>query len=219
MIAGLYSGAFEQSDSAALTGMGVRVVYARGETIFNEGDEAAYSYLVVSGAIRLCKHLADGRRQIADFVLPGDYCGFLPLAHHRFTAEAASDLEVISYPQRKIEALGERLPEVRRLLAGFMGRRLMAVQDHLVMLGRHTAKERVMGFLLLLLKAAGAESGERISLPMNRQDIADYLGLTIETVCRVLSTLKRTRLITTPDLHSFSIRDVERFRDIVEFGN
>jgi CRP-like cAMP-binding protein len=213
--------ASQESEAAvdlSLSAVGIRTRFARGETIFAEGDDAISSYRVVKGAIRLCKHLSDGRRQIADFVLPGDYCGFLPLAKHRFTGEAASDLEVIMYPQRKIEMLGENSPAIRRLLADFVGRRLSSVQDHLIILGRQTARERVMSFLLILAEAARAKDAEPILLPMNRQDIADYLGLTIETVCRVMSELKRSRLIGAPDLHSFTIRDIERLRDLVEFG-
>jgi len=201
-----------------LLNIGIRMHFSRGETLFAEGDDAVSSYRVVKGAIRLCKHLSDGRRQIADFVLPGDYCGFLPLARHRFTGEAASDLEVIMYPQRKVEALSENSPAIRRLLADFVGRRLSSVQDHVVMLGRQTARERVMSFLLVLADAARAKDSEPVPLPMNRQDIADYLGLTIETVCRVMSELKRSRLIGTPSLHSFTIRNMEKLRDIVEFG-
>jgi CRP/FNR family nitrogen fixation transcriptional regulator len=200
----------------ALDRIGIKLRFARGETIFSEGDEAAFSYKVVSGAIRLCKHLVDGRRQIADFVLPGDYCGFLALSEHRFTAEAACDLEVIAYPQRQVEAMGERLPSMRQRLTDFLFRRLMAMQDHLIMLGRQTAKERVMTFLLKLAESVGARNGSAVALPMSRQDIADYLGLTIETVCRVLSDLKRTRLVAFPSLHQFQLADIERFRDLAE---
>jgi CRP-like cAMP-binding protein len=159
--------------------------------------------------------LVDGRRQISDFVLPGDYCGFLHLEAHRFTAEATSDLEVVAYPHRQVEALGESMPSMRRRLTDFLSRRLMGVQDHLIMLGRQTAKERVLSFLIRLATNAGAEDGEAVALPMNRQDMADYLGLTIETVSRVMTDLKRSRLVTLPELHEFAIVDMERARETV----
>jgi len=197
----------------ALEKIGIRIRFGRNETVFSEGDEAAYSYRVVSGAIRLCKHLADGRRQISDFVLPGDYCGFLHLDEHRFTAEATSDLEVVAYPHRQVEALGESMPSMRHRLTDFLSRRLMGIQDHLIMLGRQTAKERVLSFLVRLAENAGAKNGEVVELQMNRQDMADYLGLTIETVSRVLTDLKRLRLITLPELHEFTITDIERARE------
>jgi CRP/FNR family nitrogen fixation transcriptional regulator len=204
-----------QDDIEALDKIGIKLRFARNETIFSEGEEAAFSYRVVSGAIRLCKHLVDGRRQISDFVLPGDYCGFLHLERHRFTAEATNDLEVIAYPHRQVEALGESMPSMRRRLNDFLSRRLMGVQDHLIMLGRQTAKERVLNFLLRLATNAGAENGEVVSLPMNRQDMADYLGLTIETVSRVMTDLKRSHVVTLPELHEFAINDMESARETV----
>jgi len=204
-----------QDDLEALDKIGIKLRFARNETIFSEGEEAAFSYRVVRGAIRLCKHLVDGRRQISDFVLPGDYCGFLHLERHRFTAEATSDLEVIAYPHRQVEALGESMPSMRRRLTDFLSRRLMGVQDHLIMLGRQTAKERVLSFLVRLATNAGAKDGEVVALPMNRQDMADYLGLTIETVSRVMTDLKRSQVVTLPELHEFAINDMESARETV----
>jgi CRP-like cAMP-binding protein len=104
---------------------------------------------------------------------------------------------------------------MRRRLTDFLSRRLMGVQDHLIMLGRQTAKERVLSFLIRLATNAGAEDGEAVALPMNRQDMADYLGLTIETVSRVMTDLKRSRLVTLPELHEFAIVDMERARETV----
>lgn len=203
-----------QDDLEALDKIGIKLRFARNETIFSEGEEAAFSYRVVSGAIRLCKHLIDGRRQISDFVLPGDYCGFLHLDEHRFTAEATSDLEVIAYPHRQVEVLGESMPSMRHRLTDFLSRRLMGIQDHLIMVGRQTAKERVLSFLIRLAENAGANDSEAVELPMNRQDMADYLGLTIETVSRVVTELKRLRLVTFPELHEFTIADIEHVREV-----
>lgn len=206
--------ALAEDDLQALDKIGIKLRFGRNETVFSEGDEAAFSYRVVSGAIRLCKHLADGRRQISDFVLPGDYCGFLHLEEHRFTAEATSDLEVVAYPHRQVEALGESMPSMRHRLTDFLSRRLMGIQDHLVMLGRQTAKERVVSFLIRLGENAGVKEGGVVELPMNRQDMADYLGLTIETVSRVVTDLKRSRLVEIPSLHQFVIADMGRCRKL-----
>ena len=203
-----------QDDLEALDKIGIKLRFARNETIFSEGEEAAFSYRVVSGAIRLCKHLIDGRRQISDFVLPGDYCGFLQLDEHRFTAEATSDLEVTAYPHRQVEVLGESMPSMRHRLTDFLSRRLMGIQDHLIMVGRQTAKERVLSFLIRLAENAGANDSEAVELPMNRQDMADYLGLTIETVSRVVTELKRLRLVTFPELHESTIADIEHVREV-----
>jgi CRP/FNR family nitrogen fixation transcriptional regulator len=199
-------------DARALERIGMKLSYARNETVFSEGDEAAFSYRVLSGAIRLCKHLADGRRLIAGFVLPGEYCGLLHLDAHRFTAEAASDLVVIAYPQRQVEAMGKTMPSMRKRLEDFLAQRLESMQEQVVMLGRQTAKERVVSFLLNLAQRAGVKQNERAEMAMSRQDIADHLGLTIETVCRMLSELKRARLIALPGLHEVVLTDVEKLR-------
>jgi CRP/FNR family nitrogen fixation transcriptional regulator len=202
-------------DLGALEKIGMKRRFAKSETIFSEGDEAAFSYKVVSGAIRLCKYRADGRRQVTDFVLPGDRCGFLDIDEHRFTAEAASDVVVMVYPQRQVEALGNELPGMRKQLNSFLANRLADVQDHLVMLGCQTAKERVVSFLLTLADRTGTWDGDAVDLPMSRQDVADYLGLTIETVCRVLSDLKRARLVTKPSRNQIVIVDIRRLRALV----
>ena len=203
-------------EAAALHRVGIRMHVQRNETIFSEGDEAKYSYKVVSGAIRLCKHLADGRRQIAGFVLPGEFCGFMHLGQHRFTAEATGDTILIAYPQRQIETLSEQLPSVQRHLNSFLAQRLRSMQDHLVLLGRLTARERVASLLLLLAERAGVEDSSPVRLPMSRQDMADYLGLTIETVCRVLSELKKLRVVELPDLHVMRLRNREALNAIAE---
>lgn len=194
-------------DLRALQQVGTKVRFARNTTIFNDGDDAAYTYKIVSGAVRLCKHTSNGRRQIADFLLAGDYFGFLQLGTYSFTAEAVTDVVVIAYPQRQIEQLSNTLPSMSRRLLTLLSQRLLGMQDHLVMLGRQTAKERVASFLLLLAERSEAEEGEAFEVPMGRQDIADYLGLTIETVCRALSDLKRTRLIAIPNVHQLVITD------------
>jgi len=197
----------QDEDLQALQQIGTKVRFARNTTLFNEGDDATYTYKIVSGAIRLCKHTSNGRRQIADFLLAGDYFGFLQLGTYSFTAEAVSDVVVIAYPQRQIEQLSNTMPSMSRRLLVLLSQRLLGMQDHLVLLGRQAAKERVASFLLLLAERSEAEEGEAFEVPMSRQDIADYLGLTIETVCRALSDLKRTRLIGIPNVHQIVVTD------------
>ena len=203
-------------DLAALRRSGSKIRFSRGETIFNEGDPADYAYSVVSGAVRLCKHTADGRRQIAQFLLPGDFLSFMEMEEHSFTAEAADDTVVACYPHRQIERMSEERPALRRYFGSLLARRVKDVQNHLVTLGRQTAKEKVASFLVMLIERAGAANDSRIGLPMSRQDIADFLGLTIETVCRMLSSMKRNRLIDLPDIHQLIIRDSDRLHALAE---
>jgi CRP-like cAMP-binding protein len=196
-------------DLQLLQRIGTKLHFNRGETIFNEGDAAEYAFKVVSGAVRLCKHMADGRRQIAQFLLPGNFFSFMQLSEHSFTAEAVNDTILICYPQRQIERLGEERPSLRKRFAALLTKRVRDIQNHLVTLGRQTAKEKVASFLLLLIEHDGAKSETTLDIPMGRQDIADYLGLTIETVCRVLSAMKRESLIDIPNLHQLVVRDVD----------
>jgi len=203
-------------DVRALQRIGVKTHIARNETIFNEGDEARYAYKVVSGAVRLCKHMADGRRQIADFLLPGDFFGFLQFGFYSFTAEAVGDVVVMCYPQRQLEQISSSTPSLRKRILVLLSQRLLGLQDHLVMLGRQTAKERLASFLIRLAERTQVEDDDALELPMSRQDIADYLGLTIETVCRVLSQFKRDKLIGIPDLHHVVPKDLEALYAIAE---
>lgn len=205
-----------EDDLARLRRSGSKIRFSRGETIFNEGDPADYAYSVVSGAVRLCKHTSDGRRQIAQFLLPGDFFSFMEMDEHSFTAEAADDTVVACYPQRQIERMTEERPALRRYFGSLLARRVRDVQNHLVTLGRQTAKEKIASFLVMLIERAGAEDGSQIDLPMSRQDIADFLGLTIETVCRMLTSLKRNRLIDLPNTHELIIRDSDHLYALAE---
>lgn len=200
----------------ALHAAGVVSRFGRNQTIFNEGDDARYSYRVVEGGVRLCKLMPDGRRQIADFMLPGDLFGFEFGDEHSLTAEALGDVVVVRCARSQMERMSDEQPLVRKQLMNHLRRELSSAQSHLVMLGRQTAKERIASFLLLLAERADAENGDLLDLPMSRQDIADYLGLTIETVCRALSDLKRDSLIGIPNRHQIEIRKLAALENIAE---
>ena len=199
---------------APLNAYGTRVRFAAGETIFNEGDVATKTYRVLCGAVRLCKHMSDGRRQIVEFILAGDFFGLMQLPEYAFTAEAVNDVVVVSYPRPQIERLGGASCGFRNELFALLSTQLLGMHQHLVMVGRQSAKERVAGFLLKLVNRADASDGDTLELPMSRQDMADYLGLTIETVCRELSALKKARVLSAPDLHSIAVHDVVRLETI-----
>lgn len=190
----------DHSDIASLHELGTTLRFGRNQTIFNDGDCAMFSYRVVSGAVRLCKLFPDGRRQIADFCLPNDYFGSAWDDEYALTAEAVGDVTLIRYPRKHIRHLEQISSSLREHLTALLYRNLSSAQDHILMLGRQTVRERVASFLLLMLKRQGNEGcdGDRLDLQMGRQDIADYLGLTIETVCRALSDLKRAGVVAAP---------------------
>lgn len=202
----------------ALHHIGTTISVGRNETIFSEGDAAKYAYRLVSGAVRLCKLLPDGRRQIADFYLDGDLFGFLDIDDYAFSAEAITNVTLVRYARNQVTSLEEEDRDLRRQLKKMLHQRLSRAQNHLVMLGRQTVKERVASFLLQMVERLDADTLGKtcIDLPMGRQDIADYLGLTIETVCRALSDFKRAGIIAVPNTHQIVINDVETLHTIVD---
>jgi CRP/FNR family nitrogen fixation transcriptional regulator len=167
--------------------------FARGEEVFAEGDAGTFFYKVVSGTVRTGKLLADGRRQIDAFHLAGDVFGLESGDRHRFTAEAVDDVVVIAYRRSRFGSLVHDDPAFGELLMASMLTSLDRAHDHMVLLGRKTALEKMASFLLdMARRCPGAEN---VVLPMQRTDIADHLGLTIETVSRTLTQMVRDGLI------------------------
>ena len=168
--------------------------YGSGEEIFGEGEEAEYVYRIVSGAVRTCKILADGRRQINSFHVAGDLLGLETGSMHRLNAEAVSDTTMLLFRRRQLAAVAARDADVACQLWSATAAHLLRAEDHLIRLGRRTALERVAAFLLELDDRLGGSG--RIELPMSRRDIADYLGLTLETVSRAMSQMQRQAALT-----------------------
>jgi len=161
--------------------------YGRGTEIFGEDERAEYIYQVVDGAVRSYKLLADGRRQIGAFHLVGDIFGLENGTTHRFTAEAIVETTVRLMKRASLEHVAESDVMVALDLLNMTTSNLQHAEDHMLLLGRKTSLERVAAFLLEMDHRATAAGV--IALPMSRRDIADYLGLTLETVSRALSCL------------------------------
>jgi CRP-like cAMP-binding protein len=190
------------SDSINL--MGATIPYSRNAEIFGENEPADYVYKVVAGAVRTYRVLADGRRQIGAFYLPGDVFGLETNDTHTFSAEAIGDSKILVVKRGTLMALAARDNEVARELWSITGQELRRVHDHISVLIK-TAKERVVGFLLEM--AERVPSGNHIELPMTRQDIADYLGLTMETVSRTLADLQSGASIELASARRIVLRD------------
>jgi CRP/FNR family nitrogen fixation transcriptional regulator len=176
--------------------LGSTRTFAKGAEIFAEGDRAAFFYKVASGAVRTSKLLSDGRRQIDAFHLPGDIFGIGAGDEHRFSAEALGGATVIAYRRCSLETLAANDSAVSRQVVTAMMRALERAQNHMLLLGRKSAMERIATFLLDL--AGRTSENGQVDLPMSRIDIADYLGLTIETVSRSLTQLERQGAIEVP---------------------
>jgi CRP/FNR family nitrogen fixation transcriptional regulator len=168
--------------------------FTRNAEIYAEDEPAEYLYLMAKGAARSYKLLSDGRRQIGAFYLAGDLFGIEAGERHRFSAEAISDSTIWVVKRSVVERLTERDSAVARALWTLTAQHLERTQDHLLLLGRKNAHERIATFLLDMAKRGDAEGA--VELPMSRQDIADYLGLTIETVSRTLTELAHAATIS-----------------------
>src|SRR6201994_2589184 len=162
--------------------------YRRGSEIFGEAEPAEYVYQVADGSVRTYKLLSDGRRQIGAFHLVGDIFGLENGTTHRFTAEAVADTTVRLVKRRCLEHVAESDVLVALDLLNMTTSNLQHAEDHMLLLGRKTSLERVAAFLLEMDHRL-TDTG-MIALPMSRRDIADYLGLTLETVSRALSYLR-----------------------------
>ena len=184
--------------------MGAPMPFARNAEIYGEGEPAEYLYKVVSGTVRTSKILADGRRQIGAFYIAGDLFGLEAGDEHTFSAEAISDTKVIMVKRSTVMATAARDSTVARELWAATGRELRNVQGHVLLLIK-SAQERVAGFLLEM--AERNRSSDVVELPMSRQDIADYLGLTIETISRTFTQLENSTVIAVPTARRIEIRN------------
>jgi len=175
------------AQSGTIELMGACMSFAANAEIYGENELADYLYKVVSGTVRTYKILVDGRRQIGAFHLPGDIFGFETGDEHTFSAEAITACKIVVIKRSAVMALAARDNAVARQMWELTARELRRVQEHSLVLIK-SAEERVAGFLLEM--ADRVPAGGAVELPMSRQDIADYLGLTIETISRTLKTLE-----------------------------
>jgi len=184
--------------------MGALVPFTRNSEIYGENEPADYLYKVLSGTVRTYKMLVDGRRQIGGFYLPGDIFGLEIGDEHTFSAEAITDCKIIVIKRSAVVALAARDNDVARQMWELTACELQRVQDHVLVLIK-SAQERVAGFLLEM--SDRASDGGAVELPMSRQDIADYLGLTIETVSRTLTQLEKSATIKLPTSRRIVLRN------------
>ncbi len=189
--------AIGDDDLAHLQDIAQEVNLPAGGLLFSEADPAASIYSVVDGTMRVCKMMPDGRRQITGFLTRGDFVGLADDDLYVYTAEAVSNCTLLRYPMDRLRRLLERYPEMERGLCAVARHELAEAQDHMLLLGRKTASERLAQFLLLRARREpGALDGEEsILLPMTRGDIADHLGMATETVSRVFKRFTAVGLI------------------------
>jgi CRP/FNR family transcriptional regulator len=187
-------------------------------TIFDEGERADYVFNVIDGAAKVYKLLPDGRRQITGFLFAGDFLGIAMNEKYAYSAEAVSQVTLCRFSRRKLEALLDKFPKLEKRLLGMASNELVLAQDHILLLGRKSAQEKVASFLLSLSDRAIKRKGmaSPISMPMSREDIADYLGLATETVSRTITIMKRDGFIRLLQGGKIEISDLEALKEFAE---
>ncbi len=200
-------GPLELRELNRLNAIASRVRLAPEQVLFCEGDEADAVYAVTEGVVRLSKMLPDGRRQITGFLSPGGFLGIAYSDTYAYSAEAVTQLTLCRFPRRRLEAMSEEMPNLERQLLSIASNELKVAQDQMLLLGRKSAEEKISTFLLQWCRRSGGgcEPGCVVDLPMNRTDIADYLGLTTETVSRTLSRFAKDRLVAIPSPHKVQV--------------
>ncbi len=189
--------ALDRRELERLRAITTTYVVPSGGTLFHEGDPAAHLFNVVAGSVKLVKLLADGRQQITGFLHPGDFIGVAFNDTYAYSAEAIEPLRLCRFDRHALERLMADFPKLERRLLARACNEIVAAQDQMVVLGRKTARERLATFLVAIARRRdGAQGAARtFDLPMRRTDIADYLGLTIETVSRTFTSLQQDGLI------------------------
>lgn len=196
------AGHLHDGDLASFAVLGARSIkHKPHEVVYYEGDLAKKLYELARGTVMLFKLLPDGRRQVVEVLRPGDIFGLAGSDEHDCTAETLTATTIHEVDLKQVEAS----PDLQRQLTKCLTNQMNVLHEHAMLLGRKSAVERVASFLMYLVPDRGGvgcvgpsedgDDGCDLQLNMTRQEIADYLGLTIETVSRVVSELKRRGVI------------------------
>lgn len=193
------------------------LAFQAGDALVREGDPATHLFNVTSGSVRVYKLLPDGRRQIVGFLFAGDFLGLATGDRYAFSAEALEPTTACRFRKTEYRKLLAEQPDLEAALLERASHELQAAQDQMLLLGRKTAMERLASFLYDLARRAERATGQAdvVHLPMTRAEIADYLGLTTETVSRLTSKLKTRGLIRLLSLYSVRI---ERPAELAELA-
>jgi CRP/FNR family transcriptional regulator len=205
-------GALEEGDLKSFRRLGCQVVLKRGDVLFRQGEAAHRVFTITEGMLKSYRIFADGRRQVVGFHLPGEFIGMAVDEVHAASVEALQECRVCAFPLRRFENFVDEHAPMERELYIAAARDLAEARKHVVMLGRKTAVERVASFFLALSKRS--RDPQVLDLPMDRTDIADFLGLTKETVSRILAELKSRRLIRLLAVDRIQILEMAQLKQV-----
>ncbi len=211
--------AIEPKDIDRMAALAVPQPVLAGRSFITEGDPAEHFFNVTAGTAKLFKLLPDGRRQVTGFASAGTFLGLAVSSSYAFSAEAVEPSQVCRFSRTRLRHLLDDFPAMERRLLDVASNELVAAQEQMLLLGRKTARERVASFLLARQScAAGCGApvggGGRVLLPMARTDIADYLGLTVETVSRTMTRLRTERLIDMPSPTEIVLRNRDKLTEL-----
>jgi CRP/FNR family transcriptional regulator len=206
--------ALRRDEMAGLAGIVGQGRYPHGATIMMEGEPADLQFNIIQGTVKIYRLLPDGRRQVTGFLMGGDFLGLALSDTNPYSAEAVGDVTLCRLPRRRFEQLIDEFPQLERRMLVNASNELFAAQDQMLLLGRKTAREKVATFLLTMARRAAARGrpDDALILAMSRTDIGDYLGLTIETVSRTLTQLRRDGVVELQGASHVAIID----RDALE---
>jgi CRP/FNR family transcriptional regulator len=190
--------------------------FSVGKAVFWQGDKATDVFHIAEGCLRLYRILPDGRRAITGFVFAGAVLGLALKERYGYTAEAVTPVTLRRIGRQAFHTLVDASAHLRPQLLDLISDEMASAQDQMITLGCKNAEERVATFFLTIARQTGADlrSPVEIALPMGRQDVADYLGLTIETVCRTISKLKRDGLLALQGQRTIRLRRMEQLQDL-----
>lgn len=201
--------AIPDSDLERLSAIAVVTEIAAGQCFIDEGEPANCFFNLTAGTAKLFKLLPDGRRQITGFVGAGHFLGLAVSDTYAFSAEAIDRVRYCRFQRSRLRTLLDDYPLMEKRLLEVASNELVAAQEQMLLLGRKTARERLASFLLMQSRQGVpcGQARQRFKLPMTRNDIADYLGLTIETVSRTLTRLRAEGMIEIVSQSELVIRD------------
>ena len=191
---------------------GTQFAAKRGRVIYSEGETADYCYKLVSGSVRTVKLLSDGRRQVCEFLMPGELLGFGSQSEYYFTAEAVTDAMLVRYSRKSVDALIEEDSAVAQQVRRLASHDLQGAYERMVLMCHKSAQQRVAWFLLNMAERSGTSDDDFVLLTMTRTDVADYLGMALETVSRAIGHLKRKGIIALENVNRIAFLD----RDMLE---
>ena len=209
-------GAMSDEQISRLSEISHRKKYSAGQLIMSDEEPVTFFANIISGTIKLTKTIADGRQQIVGLLFPPDFLGRTFSRNNPYFAEAASDVEVCMFPNEAFERLVNTYPDLKHRLFERTLDELDAARDWMLLLGRKTAEEKVASFLLMLARRSlisscsnqGQLASSEFELSLKRADMADYLGLTIETISRQLTRFKAAGIINMIDTRTIKVPDI-----------